>query len=104
MPAERKNSRETVSETVRSLLMELVNEETDLATVGYVGQTRLYNRKLREMAAYIGVSPEYMPVKLKKCFWELKDLDKMSDYFDIEPADFLTQGSHIHHREKRKHD
>jgi len=101
MPAERKNSRKTVSDTVRSLLMDLVNDDPEVMKVG---QTRLYNQKLREMAAYMGVSADYIPVKVKRQYWDLNDLDKLADFFDLDPSDFLAGYENIHHREKREHD
>lgn len=100
MSDDRKASRQIVSDTVRMLIIDLVNEDPEVGKTAY---TRLYNKKLREMAGYLGINQDYMPVKMKRGHWGLDDLDKLADFFDMEPADFLPGHRHTTHRE-RKHD
>ena len=88
MPDNQKSSREIVSETVRSLLLELTYNDPDLDDPG-ANLGAVYQRKVREMAAYMHVSPAYLPGKIKKHYWNLDDLDKIAAFFDLEPADFL---------------
>jgi len=77
----------TISQTVENLLAIQVSEDRD----GLAGSTvrKVYTKKLNELAAHLGVTPEYMPRKLKAGTWDADELDQLADFFGMWPGDFV---------------
>lgn len=82
-----KSTGKTVSETVNNLLGIAVSE--DRRTLPDVGVRAVYREKLQELAKHLGVSYAYMPRKLKSGTWTVDDLDKLADFFNMWPMDFV---------------
>lgn len=77
----------TISQTVENLLAIQVSEDRD----SLAGSTvrKVYTKKLRELAEHLGVSPDYMPRKLKAGTWDAGELDQLAEFFDMWPGDFV---------------
>lgn len=82
-----KNTGQTVSATVNSLLGTAVSE--DRKNLLDAGVRVVYRNKLNELAQHLGVSYAYMPRKLKAGTWTTDDLDKLATFFDMWPVDFV---------------
>lgn len=82
-----KNTGLTVSATVNNLLGVAVSE--DRQNLPEAGVRAVYREKLQELATYLGVSYAYMPRKLKAGTWTTGDLDRLADFFDMWPVDFV---------------
>lgn len=86
-----------ISEKVETLLATLVSEaltdenvddgDRDGVGEGTVGS--IYTQKLNELAGYLYLTPNYLPRKIKSGKWDAGDLDKLADYFDMWPGDFV---------------
>ena len=76
---------ETVSKTVEGLLFAEVTEdalskyEVDIA----------YRKRLIDLAKHLGVSKAYMPRKIASGVWTTKDIDKLAEFFNMWPIDFV---------------
>lgn len=82
------SSGETVSQTVRNLLAIAVSEDREALAAGHTVNA-LYSQKLRELADHLGVTHAYMPRKLKDGTWDMRDLDKLAEYFGTWPVEFV---------------
>jgi hypothetical protein len=81
---------ETISASVRNLLTLAMSEDDDRLTTP---PNKLYSRKVKELAAKLGVSEPYMFRKIKDSTWTIGDLDRLAEYFGVHPAD-LVPGPH----------
>lgn len=82
-----KNTGATISETVENLLAIQVSEDRD----SLAGSTvrKVYAKKLSDLASHLGVSTEYLPRKIKTGTWDSRELDKLADFFEMWPGDFV---------------
>lgn len=82
-----KNTGATISETVENLLALRVSEDRE----SLAGSTvrKVYTMKVRELANHLGVSEAYMPRKIQAGTWDSKDLDRLADFFEMWPEDFV---------------
>lgn len=82
-----KNTGATISETVENLLALRVSEDRE----SLAGSTvrKVYTMKVRELAKHLGVSEAYMPRKIQAGTWDSRDLDRLADFFEMWPEDFV---------------
>lgn len=82
-----KSTGATISETVENLLAIRVSEDRD----SLAGSTvrKVYTDKLRELAAHLNVSVAYLPRKIQAGTWDSRELDKLADFFQMWPGDFV---------------
>jgi hypothetical protein len=78
---------DVISQTVKNLLMEAVREDQDALIVST--PTKEYNRKVHDLADFLGVSRPYMPRKIQSGSWSARDLDRLAIYFRKYPQDFV---------------
>lgn len=83
-----KSTAETISQTVRALLADSVSEDRDNLLAGKTVR-QVYTLKLKDLAHHLGVTDAYMPRKIQSGNWSMADLDKLSEYFKMWPADFV---------------
>jgi hypothetical protein len=82
-----KSCGETISETVKNLLAIQVSEDRENLAKSTV--RKVYTKKLKDLADYLGVSGAYMPRKLEAGTWDARELDKLADFFQMWPGDFV---------------
>lgn len=77
----------TISQTVENLLAQLVSEDRE----SLVGSTvrKVYSKKMGELADHLGISVAYLPRKIQAGTWDAKEIDKLSDFFEMWPVEFV---------------
>lgn len=81
------NTGATISQTVENLLAQLVSEDRE----SLVGSTvrKVYSKKLRNLADHLGISVAYLPRKIKAGTWGADDIDRLAEFFEMWPVEFV---------------
>lgn len=76
-----------ISRTVENLLAQMVSEDRE----SLVGSTvrKVYSKKMKELADYLGISVAYLPRKIQAGTWDAKEIDQLAEFFEMWPVEFV---------------